>query len=304
MAKISRNSKPALRSHSGIQLPRLIGVVHLPPLGGAPLARGMTPAQALAYAGEWAVGEVRALTRAGFEGLIIENLGDAPFYKDRVPPETVASMSVIAAACREVTDLPIGINLLRNDGASALAVAAVTGAEFIRVNVISGVVATDQGLIEGKGAELVRERARLGVEGELAIFADVLVKHARTLSSDDLEIAIEDTALRGGADAVILTGASTGRAADPRMLERAGDIGRAHGIATFVGSGATVDSLEFLAHHISGVIVGSALREGGRAGEVLDPARTRAFAREFHKQYQARKKTQGRKTPSRGTKRK
>ncbi len=285
MAQASRR-KTRLRSHTGIELPRLIGVVHLPPLGGAPASRGLTPSEALAHAGEWAVAEVRALTRAGFEGIIIENLGDAPFFKDRVPAETIASMSVIAAACREVTDLPLGINLLRNDGASALAVAAVTGSPFIRVNVISGVVATDQGLIEGKGAELVRERARLGVEREVAIFADVLVKHARTLSSDDLEIALEDTALRGGADAVILTGASTGRAADPKMLERAGEIARAHGIATFVGSGATLDSLEFLSRTVSGVIVGSALREGGRAGAPLNARQIRAFSREFHKQYQ------------------
>lgn len=285
-ASKTANRKSGLKSHSGMALPRLIGVVHLPPLGGSPGARGLTPAQALAFAGEWAVNEVRALTRAGFEGIIIENLGDAPFFKDRVPPETVSAMSVIAAACKEVTSLPVGINLLRNDGSSALAVAAVTGSAFIRVNVISGVVATDQGLIEGRGAELVRERARLGVENEVAIFADVLVKHARTLSSDDLEIALEDTALRGGADAVILTGASTGRAADPRMLERAGHIAVQHGIATYVGSGATVESLEFLSQHISGVIVGSALREGGRAGEPLNLKQMRAFAKEFHRQYQ------------------
>jgi hypothetical protein len=225
------------------------------------------------------------MTRAGFEGIIIENLGDAPFFKEQVPAETIASMSVIAAACKEVTSLPIGINLLRNDGASALAVAAVTGSAFIRVNVISGVVATDQGLIEGKAAQLVRERARLGVEKEVGIFADVLVKHARTLSSDDLEIALEDTALRGGADAVILTGASTGRAADASVLEQAHAIASQHGIATFVGSGARIEQLEFLSRKVSGVIVGSALREGGKAGELLNPRQLRAFAQAFHQHF-------------------
>jgi membrane complex biogenesis BtpA family protein len=268
-----------------LELPRLIGVVHLPPLGGSPQTRGLTPRQALAFAGEWAVQEVRAMTRAGFEGVIIENLGDAPFYKDRVPAETVASMSVIAAACQEVTSLPIGVNLLRNDGGSALAVAAVTGSAFIRVNVISGVVATDQGLIEGNAAHLVRERARLGVEREVGIFADVLVKHARTLSSDDLEIALEDTALRGGADAVILTGASTGRAADPALLERAHAIATHHGIATYVGSGASLKNLEFLSQTVSGVIVGSALREGGKAGEPLHLRQMKAFVAEFRKHF-------------------
>ena len=54
----------------------------------------------------------------------------------------------ISAAIREVSKLPLGINVLRNDAFSALAIAAVTGADFIRVNVLSGVTATDQGLIE------------------------------------------------------------------------------------------------------------------------------------------------------------
>ncbi|HNH39334.1 MAG TPA: BtpA/SgcQ family protein, partial [Microthrixaceae bacterium] len=39
--------------------------------------------------------------------------------------------------------LPVGINVLRNDARAALAIAAVTGASFIRVNVLSGVAATD-----------------------------------------------------------------------------------------------------------------------------------------------------------------
>ena len=288
-SKSSRSPSSRLRSHTGLSLPRLIGVVHLPPLGGAPLARGLTPQQALAFAGEWAVSEVRAMTKAGFEGIIIENLGDAPFFKDQVPAETIAAMSVIAAACKEVTTLPIGINLLRNDGASALAVAAVTGSAFIRVNVLSGVVATDQGLIEGNASQLIRERMRLGVEEEVAIFADVLVKHAKTLSSDDLEIALEDTALRGGADAVILTGASTGRAADPALLDKAHQIASAHGIATFVGSGAGINQLEYLSQRVSGVIVGSALREGGRAGQSLNPRQLRAFAQAFRTHFDRKK---------------
>src|SRR4051812_3812960 len=106
-----------------MSLPRLIGVIHLPPLAGAPRAGAMSPSEALQQAGLLAVKEAKALAELGFEALIIENFGDVPFYRDRVPPETVASMAIIAAAVRECVNIPVGINILRNDAASAIAVA-------------------------------------------------------------------------------------------------------------------------------------------------------------------------------------
>lgn len=44
----------------------------------------------------------------------------------------------------------------------------------------------------------------------MKIFADVLVKHARPLNSVNLTTAVQDTIERGLADAVILSGWSTG----------------------------------------------------------------------------------------------
>jgi hypothetical protein len=262
------------------KLPRCIGVIHLPPLPGSPGAARLDPASALSRAGLWAVKEAKALQSAGFDGIIIENFGDAPFYKSGVPPETIASLSVIAAAVRESVRLPIGINVLRNDARAALSIAAVTGAGFIRVNVLSGVTATDQGLIEGDAAGLIRERIRLSSD-HIAILADVHVKHGRSLSSESIGLAIEETAGRGGADAVIITGTTTGRAPILGDLELALAAARHAGVPLFIGSGMDPKSLERLfgpgAKPDTGLIVGSTLRKGGRAGAPIDPRRTKAF---------------------------
>jgi hypothetical protein len=263
------------------KLPRLIGVLHLPPLPGAPGSAGLEPSEALGRAGEQAVREAIALQKAGFDGLIVENFGDAPFYKDQVPPETIASMAVLAAALRDSVRIPVGVNILRNAGLAAQAVASVTGCDFIRVNVLSGAAATDQGLIETQAAQLLRERARLS--SGVAILADVLVKHARSLSVDDVELAIEEVGLRSGADAVILTGATTGRGVDPVRLERASRAARQHGIPLYIGSGMTAASLAEGRRKFDGVIVGSDLRKGGRAGAPLDSRRVAAFVKAFRK---------------------
>jgi hypothetical protein len=271
-----------IRSHSGAAIPRLIGVIHLPPLAGSPrsLAEGEDPSFALQKAGSLAVKEARLLSQAGFEGIILENFGDTPFYSSSVPPETVASLAVIAAAVRESVSIPIGINVLRNDGAAALGIAAVTGCDLIRVNVLTGVAATDQGIIEGQAAKLIRERQRLG-STHIGILADVHVKHARSLSSDDIGIAVEEVALRSLADAVIVTGATTGRSVEMDSLRRASEIARAHDIPVLIGSGATRENLGSLLQYAQGIIVGSDLRQGGKAGAPLDLKRVREFVKAF-----------------------
>lgn len=271
-----------IRSHSGAAIPQLIGVIHLPPLAGSPrsLEQGEDPALALQKAGIQAVQEAKLLAQAGFEGIIIENFGDTPFYKTHVPAETVASMAVIAAAVRESVSIPIGINVLRNDGASALSIAAVTGCDLIRVNVLTGVAATDQGIIEGDAARLIRERQRLRATS-VGILADIHVKHARSLSSIDIGIAVEEAALRSTADAVIVTGSTTGRSVELDELRRVSEVARAHDIPVLIGSGARKDSLPQLLQYAQGIIVGSDLRRDGKAGAPLDPKRVKEFAKAF-----------------------
>jgi membrane complex biogenesis BtpA family protein len=257
----------------------LIGVVHLPALPGAPLSHGHDPSGCLQHAGEIAIKEAELFKKAGFEGIILENFGDIPFYKDRVPSETVASMAVIAAAVRQYTDLKLGINILRNDSLSALSVAAVTGCDFIRVNVLSGVAATDQGLIEGRAADLIRERTRF--HANVAILADVHVKHSKSLSTDDIEIALEDTIKRALADGVIFTGATTGRMMEIDEIQRLSKAAHSLGTPCYVGSGLTAESAIELKGAIDGMIVSSALRKGGQAGAPLDEKRMKEFVKAF-----------------------
>ncbi|MBI3542210.1 MAG: BtpA/SgcQ family protein, partial [Deltaproteobacteria bacterium] len=259
-------------------IPSLVGVVHLPPLPGAPRATGSASA-VVAQATRRAIDEARALERAGFDALVVENFGDAPFYKTTVPPVTVAAMSAIACAVRAATRLPLGINVLRNDGFSALAIALVSGASFIRVNVLSGIAATDQGLIEGEAARLLREREATRALGgpRVAIWGDALVKHARTLSVDDVELAVEEVGSRSLADAVIVTGATTGRAIGSSRLEVASHAARKIRKPLYLGSGVTPENAGEVAGFVDGVIVGSALRRGGLAGAPLETRRLGVF---------------------------
>ena len=103
------------------------------PLPGAPRYAGDFPAVV-----DQARAEAQALVESGFDGLLVENFNDVPFYPERVPAETVAAMAVAVREVRAVVPVPVGVNVLRNDGAAALAIAVATGAAFVRVNVLMG----------------------------------------------------------------------------------------------------------------------------------------------------------------------
>lgn len=251
-----------------MNLPSLLGMVHLGALPGSPRFDGDLDGVI-----ERAVADATLLVEAGFGGLMIENFGDAPFYPETVPPITVAAMTAAARAVRKASGAVIGVNVLRNDGVSALAVAAASGASMIRVNVLTGVMYTDQGMLTGRAAEIARLREQWCPE--VKILADVLVKHAVPPPGLTIEQAGLDTWERGGADALVISGEGTGSPADPeqgRRLRKA-----VPDAPLFVGSGATAPLLPEFAAFADGVIVGSALKEGGRAENAVDLAAARRF---------------------------
>jgi uncharacterized protein len=254
----------------------IIGVVHLLPLPTSPRWGGNLKAVI-----NRAEQEAAALASGGVDGIIVENFFDAPFAKNQVDPAVVSAMTVVVQRIQNLVALPIGLNVLRNDGKSAMAIAYSTQAQFIRVNVLTGVMATDQGLIEGEAHQLLRYRRELG--SDVKILADVLVKHARPLGSPNLTVAVKDTIERGLADAVILSGWATGSPPNQEDLELA--CGAANETPVFIGSGANWENIATLMQAANGVIVSSSLKRHGRIEQPIDPIRVSQFVEAAHSRW-------------------
>ena len=246
----------------------IIGVVHLLPLPTSPRWGGSLKAVI-----DRAEQEATALAAGGVDGIMVENFFDAPFPKDHVDPAVVSAMTVVTQRLMNMVTLPIGLNVLRNDAQSAFAIASCVQAQFIRVNVWTGIMATDQGLIEGRAHEMLRYRRELGCD--VKVFADVLVKHARPLGSPNLTTAVQDTIERGLADAVILSGWATGSPPSLEDLELASAA--AHGTPVLIGSGADWENISKLMTAADGVIVSSSLKRQGKREQAIDPIRVSRF---------------------------
>lgn len=256
----------------------VIGVVHLAPLPGAPrwdreghfeqiLDRARADLEAL----------VGAPSGPGVDAAIVENFGDVPFRRGAVEPETVAALARVLTELGRLSDLPLGVNVLRNDAAAALALAAVCGGPdaFIRVNVHTGALVTDQGIIQGRADRTLRRREELGAAGRVAILADLLVKHAVPFGPLAIEEAARDAVARGLADGVIVTGTGTGRATDLDDARRV--RATLPDTPLFVGSGVDLDTVRETLTAADGVIVGTALKRDGVTAAPVDPERVRRF---------------------------
>ena len=252
----------------------LIGMVHLAPLPGTPRWAGNIDDVI-----KRAMDDARVLAEEGIDGIIVENFGDSPYAAGRVHPATVAAMTIgvlaVHGVVREIdpeSRIRVGINVLRADVISALSIAASTGAAFVRTNVLTGAMVTDQGIIEGAAYEALRERRLLGTG--TPIFADVLSKHAYPVGAGVvMELEARSTAYRGLADALIVTGDETGAATGAEDLRRARAAVPDRPI--FIGSGLDVGNIGELLPLSDGAILGTALKLDGVTEAPVDRERVR-----------------------------
>jgi membrane complex biogenesis BtpA family protein len=251
------------RTHKAV-----IGMIHVPALPGAPRC-----SMGIDEISRFVLTDSTALAEGGVDGLIIENFGDVPFFATRVPAHTIAFLSRLAFEIKTRVPIPLGINVLRNDGMAAIAIATAVSAEFVRVNVYTGARLADQGILQGEAHEIARYRRALGAAAQ--IWADVAVKHSAALGDRSLGDEVEDIVERGVAAAVIVTGSSTGK---PTALDDVHTVKRhARRAAVYVGSGVDESTIEGLLEVADGAIVGTAFKRDGQVSAPVDPARVRTL---------------------------
>lgn len=250
----------------------LIGMIHLPALPGTPESR--LDVDAITQA---AVADARRFREHGFQGVMIENMHDRPYLKGNVGPEIVATMAVVGREVRREAGRPLGVQVLAGANREAVAVALAAGAAFVRVEAFAFAHVADEGWLEASAGELLRYRRALGAEG-VRVFADVKKKHAAHAVTADVDLAESARAAAFFlADGVVVTGAATGRPADPDEVRT---VSRAVGVPTLVGSGITAENLGAYAA-ADAFVVGSWLKREGLWTNPLDPGRLERLVRAF-----------------------
>ncbi|MFT5750306.1 MAG: membrane complex biogenesis BtpA family protein [Ancylomarina sp.] len=233
----------------------IIGMIHVQALPGTPNHKmSLTEISALA------VKEAKQYDNANLDAIIIENMHDVPYLKRQVGPEVTAAMTIVAKAIRDAVSLPLGIQILAGANQEALAVARAADLDFIRAEgFVFGHVA-DEGYIDSCAGELMRYRKMIGAD-KVKVFTDIKKKHSSHAITSDVDIV--ETAHAAEfflSDGVIITGSSTGKAADVRELDALKD---SVSKPILIGSGITADNISKYWPFANAFIVGSHFKEDG-----------------------------------------
>ena len=243
-------------------------MIHLPPLPGYPNSPGL-PAVI-----QKALRDQEALEAGGASGILVENEEDRP-HRVEARPETIAAMTRVArelvSAARRA---PVGVEILLNDPWASLAVAAMSGAAFIRTDYFVDRMERPEhgGEMKIDPVSLMAYREEL-LANDVLILADIQVKYARMLEERTLTESAR-LAAGHGADAIIVTGTVTGD--PPSAVDVAAAKAGASGCPVLIGSGLAAANACALLHLADGAIVGTSLKTGTR----VDPAKVASLVAE------------------------
>ena len=234
--------------------PFIIGMIHVGPLPGSPRYGG----EDLSSLVDEAVNNAERLAEGGVDGVLVEDFYDFPYPKIEADPAVLASMALIAKSVKDVINIPLGINVLRNCAVAAAAIASVVKGSFIRVNALSETIVSDQGIIEPVAYSLTKYFKYISYRP--AVLADVHVKHASPLGQRDIGNVAKDAVGRGCADAIVVSGGRTG--SPPRIIDVVEVKNVLKETPVIIGSGLTPLNASQLLKHADGAIVGTYFKEG------------------------------------------
>lgn len=248
----------------------LIGMVHLKPLPGS-----------MAFAGDFEVvvesglRDAAILERAGFDGIVVENMGDKPFAVGRVSLDQVVCMAAIVREIAKQVSIPVGVNIQFNAVWEEAAIARWCGARFIRVEVLTDTVLTPAGLCK-PSCNLLADEMRKWQGRNPMIFADVQVKETVMAHPVSFQTSCKWVCESKLASALIVTGEGTGKATPLEKVDVAKEVSS---LPVLVGSGVTMDTVTNIIRKSCGVIVGSSLKTDGDVSNPISPEKANEFIR-------------------------
>ncbi|MFA9462756.1 MAG: BtpA/SgcQ family protein [Velocimicrobium sp.] len=214
---------------------------------------------------EYAVRDAITLEKAGVNAIIVENMGDTPFRELLDKPQIVA-LTAAAERVRKSVQIPIGIDAAFNDCEASLSIAAMCGADFVRVPVFVDTVIFTDGIMNPCARKCVGFRKQFGIE-HVKILADVQVKHTYMLNSGiTIELSAKD-AVSNGADALIVTGSVIGEETPIDLIKRVKNVVK---VPVLAGSGINEHNIDDQLKIADGCIVGSSLKKDGILTNPID----------------------------------
>jgi hypothetical protein len=248
----------------------VIAMVHFGALPGSPLHEAPAGLDGLV---EGCRRDLHALQAAGFDAVMFGNENDRP-YEFKVDVASTATMAYVIGRLRPEITVPFGVNVLW-DPSSTIALAAATGASFVR-EIFTGTYASDMGPWNPDAGAALRYRSRLG-RNDLALLYNVSAEFAHSLDGRSLPDRARSAVFSSVPDAILVSGTITGEAAAMSDLEAVKRV-LPH-TPVLANTGVKHETVADVLAVADGVIVGSSLKIDGNTWNPVDPKRAAEFMR-------------------------
>ncbi len=248
----------------------VIAMVHFGALPGSPLYDAEAGLDGLV---EGAARDLAALQAAGVDAVMFGNENDRP-YEFTVDTASTATMAYVIGRLRPEITVPFGVNVLW-DPASTMALAAATGAAFVR-EILTGTYASDMGSWAPDAGKALRYRDRLG-RRDLAVLYNVSAEFAWSLDRRSLADRARSAVFSSIPDAILVSGTITGEAAAMSDLEAV--KAALPDTPVLANTGVKHDTVAEVLRVADGCIVGSSLKVDGNTWNPVDPERAAEFMR-------------------------
>ncbi|NPV69210.1 MAG: BtpA/SgcQ family protein [Firmicutes bacterium] len=246
----------------------IIGLVHLPPLPGAPKFEAGTRMKDLV---KTAVKDAKALKEAGFDAMIFANEGDYP-YSNPVGLETVAAYARIATEVIDKVKMPYGVGCLI-DPKATFALARALDAQFVRTY-MSGVFASLFGLEVFNPGDIARYIKSIDA-GSIPMFLNLTPHAGTSLDKREFLSLIDGALFMLGPEVVLMPGPRAGLPPDLALLKEAKK--RYPKVKIMVSSGVTPANVKEALEYGDGILVGTNVKVDGYIFNPIDPARCEAL---------------------------
>jgi uncharacterized protein len=270
--KGSARMPPSIMDTLGVDKP-VIAMAHIPAMPGTPLYDPQMGPDGI-------VGHVQAdvdrLVAGGVDAIMFCNENDRP-YQLKAGLESAAMLARVVTECRP-DGIPFGVDFLW-DPMAAMAVAATTGASFIR-EVATGAYESDMGLWTPDAGQLLRYRRQLDAM-DVAVLMNVTPEFASSIGNRDVGRTARSVVVSSLADAILVSGPMAGSEPDLEALE---DVKEAVGnlAPVFLNTGAKSTNIQEFLKVADGCIVGSDLKVDGYTWNPVDAERVTAFVDAAH----------------------
>ncbi|MCW2305856.1 BtpA/SgcQ family protein [Rhodobium gokarnense] len=247
----------------------VIAMAHIGALPGSPLYNADG---GMAKLVDDVVSDIEKLQAGGVDAIMFGNENDRP-YLLKATPESIAAMTAVVAAAKQVLKVPFGVNYLW-DPTATVSIGVATGASFVR-EIFTGVFASDMGVWAPDCATPSRLRRNLG-RTDMKMLFNINAEFAHSLDQRPIGLRAKSAVFSSLADAILVSGPITGQPADASDLRTAAEAVEGM-VPVFANTGVNVDNVRDVMSVASGCVIGTHFKVDGDTWNSVDGERVKRF---------------------------